>query len=375
VRVAVFCHSLNEAGGRSVGLNLLRSLPEAGPDLEWLFVVPDDSGYLRAAPEAVTIQTVPRLGRFRRAWWDLRRAPAAARSWRADWVVALGNVPFLRGARSKAVLLHDPHLFYPMRELRHLRWKVKARKALLRLYLRFTLHRQQAIFVQTDVAAGRVADMYRLDPARILVVPNALSAAVIEGGAGPDDLGLPAADFRLLTLTKYAGRKGLETIVAMFERFSELLPGVGAVFTIDVRRSGPARRLMQRIAEAQLGDRIVNIGPVEQSALPGLYAAVDVAVLPSLLESYSGVYAEAMTLGVPIVTSDRDFARAVCGDAAVYVDPEDPASLARAVAGLMADPDRRRSLIEAGHRRAGELATDWRRSAGIVVDALTGPSP
>ena len=41
--------------------------------------------------------------------------------------------------------------------------------------------------------------------------------------------------------------------------------------------------------------------------------------LPSLLESYSGAYVEAMSFGVPIVTSDRDFAREVCDGRLVAV--------------------------------------------------------
>ena len=55
--------------------------------------------------------------------------------------------------------------------------------------------------------------------------------------------------------------------------------------------------------------------------VPILYKQVDGMIMPTLLESFSATYIDSMALGVPIFTSDRDFARDVCGDAAWYFDP------------------------------------------------------
>ena len=49
--------------------------------------------------------------------------------------------------------------------------------------------------------------------------------------------------------------------------------------------------------------------------------------MPTLLESFSGTYVEAMYHGKPIFTSDIDFARDICGDAAFYFDPLDENSI------------------------------------------------
>ena len=371
VRIVVYSQSLRQAGGRSVAVNLMRSLPEAGPGHEWLFVVPHGDGRsVPAAPNA-QVSEAPRLGRWRRMVWELAGAPGVARRFQADWVVALGNVPMRRGARNRAVLLHDPHLFYPIADLGHLARRVRLRKRLVRLVLRSRLRRQRAIFVQTEVAAERVQRTYGVDSRRLTVVPNAVSALANASGEKHEPaLGLPDAGFTVLVLTKYAGRKGLERVVAMFERYGDLLPGVRVIFTIDASKAGGARELMKRVSQARLGDRILNIGPVRQEHLPELYGAADLVLHPSLLESYSGVYAEAMAFGVPIVTSDRDFARVVCGDAAVYVDPHSTRSMARAVAGLAAEPERRAELVERGRARLAHLNTSWRASARTMVSAM-----
>ena len=49
--------------------------------------------------------------------------------------------------------------------------------------------------------------------------------------------------------------------------------------------------------------------------------------MPTLLESFSGTYVEAMYHQIPIFTSDIDFAHDVCKEAAFYFDPLDSNSI------------------------------------------------
>ena len=57
--------------------------------------------------------------------------------------------------------------------------------------------------------------------------------------------------------------------------------------------------------------------------VPALYTQCDGLLMPTLLESFSGTYVEAMYHGIPIFTSDFDFAKVVCGNAAKYFNPFD----------------------------------------------------
>ena len=361
MRIVVYAHSLKDAGGRSVGINLARSLPRVGVEHEFLVVVPAGRGY-RSAAGAPNLSFVdaPNLGRFRRTWWEIWGARRLARKWSADWVLALGNVPLLGGAKRKAVLLHDPHLFYPMDQLSHLSRKVMIRKRFARAFLALSIRRQAVSFVQTSVAAKRVTKMYRIKSDDVVVIPNALSSAIrINIGAkNSEPLGLADAGFRFLTLTKYAGRKGLDRLVAMFDHHRAILKDVVRIFTIDAVAHAGAKRLMSRVASAGLGGQVINLRPVDQRRLAQLYGEVDAVVLPSLLKSFSGVYVEAMNLGVPIVTSDRDFARVVCGDAALYVDPG-------CVSGFLA------ALCDAPHR----VTNDQTAGAMEVEDDPTRHRP
>ena len=160
----------------------------------------------------------------------------------------------------------------------------------------------------------------------------------------------------------------------MFERYGDRLSDVVGILTVDVSKQERARALMARVSEADLGDHLINLGPIDQRMLRPLYAGVDAVVLPSLLESFSGVYVEAMALGVPIITSDRDFAHVVCGDAAIYVDPTDPGAIAQAINRLASNPELRSDLVRKGRDRASRLGATWDDSAGTILSAMENAS-
>ncbi|MGC4006108.1 MAG: glycosyltransferase [Pirellulales bacterium] len=108
-----------------------------------------------------------------------------------------------------------------------------------------------------------------------------------------------------------------------------------------------------RAAAERLGvaDAFVNLGPIAVADGPATYATCDALLLPTVLETFSANYPEAMALGLPIVTSDLDFAHDVCADAALYVPPRDPAAIAARIDDLLRDPALWNRLIDAGKAR------------------------
>jgi glycosyltransferase involved in cell wall biosynthesis len=100
--------------------------------------------------------------------------------------------------------------------------------------------------------------------------------------------------------------------------------------------------------------------------LPSLYADHDVVVFPSLVESFGHPPLEAMTMGMPVIASDRAWAREICNDGAMYADPKDPGAWVGAL----------RRIHDGGHRanqagRARALAFSWDRAAQAYADLLS----
>jgi glycosyltransferase involved in cell wall biosynthesis len=90
-------------------------------------------------------------------------------------------------------------------------------------------------------------------------------------------------------------------------------------------------------------------------------------LFPTLLESFSGTYIEAMHFGLPIITSDLDFAHTVCGDAAIYCDPLSIKSIRDAILRLKKSPVLCDELVEKGYKRLKKIGQSW---DDIVTTAL-----
>ncbi len=79
---------------------------------------------------------------------------------------------------------------------------------------------------------------------------------------------------------------------------------------------------------------------------------------PSVYEGFGFPPLEAMQLGVPVVAAHVTSIPEVCGDAALLVDPWDPADMARAIETVVQQPDVRSQLIAAGHETAKRYTWD-----------------
>ena len=77
-----------------------------------------------------------------------------------------------------------------------------------------------------------------------------------------------------------------------------------------------------------------------------------------------------MHFGTPILTSDLDFARVVCEDAAVYFDPWDAACVKDAIVQLKNDAALRERIVAKGRARLETMVRSWDQVAAGVVEAL-----
>lgn len=90
---------------------------------------------------------------------------------------------------------------------------------------------------------------------------------------------------------------------------------------------------------------------VSKDDLRRLYAGAYCFVFPSLYEGFGLPAVEAMTFGVPVITSDVSALPEVCGDAALYVDPYDTGSITARMEQVMGNADVWNTLSEAGKAR------------------------
>ncbi len=128
------------------------------------------------------------------------------------------------------------------------------------------------------------------------------------------------------------------------------------------RRGGRVARAIERLS---LGDIVTTITGVSDAELARLYAEAQVAVVPSLYEGFSLPAIEAMSCGVPVVSTTGGALPEVIGEhdrTGVLVAPDDPEALVRAIRGLLDDPAARARLGAAGRERVMQRFT-WQVTA------------
>lgn len=368
MRIAIDAHNLWTAGGLSIGRNVVATLPRLAPMHEYLVIVPSGVGYDTSLGEKVRIlESRASASIARRVHEGLVEVPSAMREFSPEVILALGNLPVRQQGAFQALLVHDAHLFYPAGHYAHDLLRDKFRQRMQATYLRRGLRHVDLVFCQTETAADRFRRTY--DFPNVTVMPNAVSETTLANGSRtlPSDSAVAReARFKLLALSRYYTHKNLELIVEAYEKHPDLLDDTVCYLTIDGDHHPKARTLLERVAR-NVPDHVINLGPLDQEDLGAYWDAVDALIHPSMLESFSSAYLEAMAFGVPILTSDLDFAREVCGPGAVYFDPTQSGSLAESVARLRDDADLQLDLAAEGRSRSEQLVVPWDE---VVVGAL-----
>lgn len=114
------------------------------------------------------------------------------------------------------------------------------------------------------------------------------------------------------------------------------------------------------------GSNCIRAGYVTDGELRALYESALCFVFPSFYEGFGLPPLEAMTCGCPVIVSNRASMPEVCGDAALYCDPHDPATITRAIRKLLDSKNLVEELTLAGKQHSRQFL--WRDAASKLVD-------
>jgi glycosyltransferase involved in cell wall biosynthesis len=214
-----------------------------------------------------------------------------------------------------------------------------------------------AWWVETERAKRGLVERLALPPDRIHVVPNTCSAQYRDQQTRRD-FPESSRELRLLYFTAPYWHKYLDMVPrvakALVDRRHDLefrmvttLPEDHAIY----------RQMMNTAQSLGVSRWIVNLGPIPVADGPELYRSCDICFMPTVLEVFSATYPEAMAMGLPIVTSDLEFAREICQNAALYFPASDPSGAAECILRLVADRQLWVSLQEEATRVLSQLPT------------------
>jgi len=208
-----------------------------------------------------------------------------------------------------------------------------------------------------------------VDLAGVDVVPCGVDVRHFTTTSAPLDDPPRREPHRIVSVGRLVPRKGYATIVEALVD----LPGVELVVagghTVDGQVEAEQVRLEALAAALGVADRVHFIGQVGHFLMPALLCTADVVVCSPWYEPFGLVPLEAMACGVPVVASAVGgmLDSVADGETGLLVPPQDPAALAAALGGLLADPERRAAYGRAGVQRARSLYS-WDAVAAATAE-------
>jgi glycosyltransferase involved in cell wall biosynthesis len=353
-------------------LNLLPAIARQGRH-QYTVLLSDLSEYGRVAAPNLKVITLPsntRTNLILRDWWLNKTVHDICREERADALLCLGNLA-----------PHTPHVptvlflqnaFYVYND-RFVSKGLSLRNKLIRAYARFQfrhLAKNVTVIVETEVMKQRLTSLFPVPASNVVVVPDCGPSLSMDCGSSNGAKRDASETFTFLCVAVYYPHKNLEVLVEAVKILRTLTTRpFRCLITVDPKQNTFSGKFLARIKHENLERSLVNIGYVPHERLPEVYASADAFILPTLLESFGRPYGEAMQYELPILTSDLDFAHERCQDAAIYFDPMDAGSVARAMAAMMEDGNLRSKLVENGRRLLHQMPT-WDDVAAQFVEVL-----
>jgi glycosyltransferase involved in cell wall biosynthesis len=243
-----------------------------------------------------------------------------------------------------------------------------AKPATLRLAYRTSiprmLRRAVAVIAVSRTTAHDAQRLWRLDPARVRVIPLGVDERFRVGDRAAASASVAARwglrNPFVLAVGALEPRKGLEVLIDAAARAAR--DGGGWRLALAGRPGHRGAQLERRAAAA--GGRL--LGGVTDSELVELYRAADVVAMPSLYEGFGLPALEAMACGAPVVVAGGSGGLVETSrPAALVVDRRDPAAWLDGIAAALA---RRDVLSRAGAAHAARFS--WERAAADTAAVL-----
>ncbi len=175
-------------------------------------------------------------------------------------------------------------------------------------------------------------------------------------------LGIKPGEGPVVTMMgRLVREKGYLEFLKAWAKIRERFPNARAVVigeALPSEHDRSAEEIHAKVNEFHLADCVIFAGL--RRDVPRLLAASDLFVLPSWREGMPRSILEAMASGLPVIASDIRGCREEVVDSRTgrLIPPRDADALADALAELLASPDLRKKVGEAGRRRAEEFFSE-----------------
>ncbi len=374
MKIVLLAHALRGGGGLVGGHNFISALAQAKPEHQYLITVPAECGYedikLPAKSKFCVFRETSILSRFK---MEFKTIPQLVSDFKADAVMGLGNHGLKNITCPQAIWVRNAYLAYPAKHFQRASFMTRLYIGMQRYHFKRTLKNTNLLFCQTPVMLNRICDYYDYDKKNAEILPNAFSNFIDHDKSSE----LPEIfmdrtddDFYCMVLSQYYVHKNPQIILDTLKNCNpDQIKNLKFITTVEKNDDRRAEKFLGDIYKYNLQNNILNVGHIRHESLAAYYNNIDLLIMPTLIESFSVTYLEAMHFNVPILTTDLDFAHYLCGKAAEFYDPWQEDGFIEKILQLKYASCRRSQLIEAGREQLKQFTYSWN---DMVIKAVEG---
>ncbi len=217
------------------------------------------------------------------------------------------------------------------------------------------------------------SNFVKTDVVKRLHVPSERVTVTYEAAAGSIKEDVLSDEEKIKTLNKYHltqpfivytgsvyPHKNLDVLVNAIEKHNQNKE-VDLELALICSRSVFWERLSKKINDRNLQDRIKLLGFIADDDVSKLYSLALALVHPSKMEGFGLTGLEAMSIGLPVISSNASCLPEVYGDAALYFNPNDVDDLVSCLETFIKDQELRSGMATKGYLQARKYS--WQQMA------------
>ena len=269
----------------------------------------------------------------------------------------LGKPDIFHGLDYLNYPLKNSYNILTLHDLSFMRYPQYAPDRVLKLYQK----RLENCFQWTDLIIAvsestkqDIIEFFSINPQKIWVTP--LASRYTPMPVIPLNFPFPY----LLFVSTLEPRKNIKTLVKAFEILKQQYKIPHHLILIG-KKGWKYTTILETIASSPVQDSIHHLDYLDDRQLIQFYQQATAFLYPSYYEGFGLPVLEALTLGIPVITSNQSSLPEVTGDAALLVHPEDVDGLVSATRSVIENPDLQRHLSQAGRERS--LLFSWKKTA------------
>jgi len=235
--------------------------------------------------------------------------------------------------------------------------------------LRHNISRASHIIAVSNLARKDTIEAFGMEPSRITTIHLALDEGMWWPGDAEKDKEIRANYGLNRPYLLFVGalnpRKNVLGLVRAYHQVLKEGKSEDHRLALAGPRGWKSKENFDYVKENKLTDRVIALGFVPGPDLPAIYRGATAFVYPSFYESFAYPVLEALTAGVPVITSNTSNIPEVAGPCSILVNPHSPQELTAAIVRVLESSSLRETMSREGREWSKNFS--WEKTASQTL--------